>query len=72
MDNINYKTLAFKLPMALASRNAIFSADFAARGMTATHDAFGGKKGYFFLFCGDKQRPELCARIWARCSTATW
>lgn len=59
MDNINYKTLAFKLPMALASRNAIFSSDFAARGMTATHDAFGGKKGYFFLFCGDKQRPEL-------------
>ena len=29
MDNINYKTLAFKLPMALAARNAIFSADFA-------------------------------------------
>ena len=24
MDNINYKTLAFKLPMALAARNAIF------------------------------------------------
>lgn len=59
MDNINFKTLAFKLPMALASRNAIFSADFAARGMTATHDAFAGKKGYFSLFCGDKQRPEL-------------
>lgn len=59
MDNINYKTLAFKLPMALASRNAIFSADFAKRGMTATHDAFGGKKGYFFLFCGDGQKPEI-------------
>lgn len=62
MDNINYKTLAFKLPMALAARNAIFSADFARRGMTATHDAFGGKKGYFFLFCGDKQRPELLCK----------
>ena len=49
MDNINYKTLAFKLPMALAARNAIFSADFAARGMTATHDAFGGKKGTGFI-----------------------
>ena len=59
MDNINFKTLSFKLPMALASRNAIFSADFAARGMTATHDAFGGKKGYFFLFCGDSQKPEI-------------
>lgn len=59
MDNINFKTLSFKLPMALASRNAIFSADFAARGMTATHDAFGGKKGYFFLFCGDAQKPEI-------------
>lgn len=59
MDNINFKTLAFKLPMALAARNAIFSADFAARGMTASHDAFGGKKGYFFLFCGDAQKPEI-------------
>lgn len=62
MDNINFKTLAFKLPMALASRNAIFSADFAARGMTATHDAFGGMKGYFFLFTGDKKRPELLCK----------
>lgn len=62
MDNINYKTLSFKLPMALASRNAIFSADFAKAGMTATHDAFGGKKGYFFLFCGDEQKPELLTR----------
>lgn len=62
MDNINYKTLAFKLPMALAARNAIFSADFAARGMTATHDAIGGKKGYFFLFCGEKQQPELLCK----------
>lgn len=59
MDNINFKTLAFKLPMALASRNAIFSADFAAKGMTASHDAFGGKKGYFFLFCGENQKPEI-------------
>lgn len=62
MDNINYKTLAFKFPMTLAARNAVFSADFAARGMTASHDAFGGKKGYFFLFCGDKQRPELLCK----------
>ena len=62
MDNINYKTLSFKLPMALASRNAIFSADFAKAGMTATHDAFGGKKGYFFLFCGDERKPELLTR----------
>lgn len=62
MDNINFKTLAFKLPMALASRNAIFSADFAERGMTATHDAFEGKKGYFFLFCGEGQQPELLCK----------
>lgn len=62
MDNINYKTLAFKLPMALAARNAIFSADFARRGMTATHDALNGKKGYFFLFCAEKQRPELLCK----------
>ena len=62
MDNINFKTMAFKLPMALASRNAIFAADFASRGMTATHDAFGGAKGYFTLFCGDKKKPEVLCR----------
>ncbi len=59
MDGINDKTLAFKLPMALAARNALFSTDFAARGMTASHDAFGGGKGYFFLFCGENKKPEL-------------
>jgi len=62
MDNINFKTMAFKLPMALASRNAIFSADFALRGMTATHDAFGGGKGYFTLFCGDGKNPGLLCK----------
>ncbi len=62
MDNINFKTMAFKLPMAWAARNAIFSADFGKRGMTATHDALGGKKGYFYLFCGDGQKPELLCK----------
>jgi hypothetical protein len=23
------------------------------------HDALGGKKGYFYLFCGDAKKPEL-------------
>ena len=62
MDNINFKTLAFKLPMALSSRNAIFAADFAKYGMTATHDAFGGKKGYFTLYCGDAKKPDLLCK----------
>lgn len=59
MDNVNDKTMAFKLPMAMAARNAFLSADLAKRGLTAAYDAFGGKKGYFFLFCGDAQKPEL-------------
>lgn len=59
MDSINFKTLAFKYNMANAARSAIFAADFAARGMTASHDAINGAKGYFFLFCGGKQNPDL-------------
>ena len=59
MDNVNDKTMAFKFPMAFAARNAFLSADLAKRGLTAAHDAFGGKKGYFFLFCGDAKKPEL-------------
>jgi 2-methylcitrate dehydratase PrpD len=62
IDNINDKTLAFKLPMALAARNSVFSADFAARGMTATHDAIAGAKGFFFLFCGENIHPEGVTR----------
>ena len=58
-DSINFKTLAFKYNMANAARSAIFAADFAARGMTASHDAINGGKGYFFLFCGDNIHPEL-------------
>ena len=59
IDNINYKTMAFKFPMAHAARNAIFSAEYAQKGMTATHDAFGGEKGYFYLFGSEKQNPDL-------------
>ncbi|MDO5118209.1 MAG: MmgE/PrpD family protein [Eggerthellaceae bacterium] len=59
MDNVNDKTVAFKFPMAFAARNAFLSVDLAKRGLTAAYDAFGGKKGYFFLFCGDAQKPEL-------------
>ncbi len=60
MDNINFKTLAFKFPMTLAARNAIFATDFAKLGMTASHDAFGGKKGYFTLFTSeDVRKPEI-------------
>lgn len=59
MDNINYKTLAFKLPMALASRNAIFSSDFAARGMTATHDAFRRQEGLLLPVLRRQAAPGL-------------
>lgn len=59
MDNVNDKTLGFKFPMAFAARNAFISAGLAKRGMTAAHDALGGKKGYFYLFCGDAKKPEL-------------
>lgn len=58
IDNINDKTLGYKLPISLSSRNAIFSAELAGLGYKAAKDAIGGRKGFFALYC-PKASPEL-------------
>lgn len=46
IDNINDKTVAFKLPIALSARNAVFSAELAATGFAGPDDPIGGRFGY--------------------------
>ena len=46
IDNINDKTLAFKLPIALSARNAVFSAELAATGFGGPVDPIGGRFGF--------------------------
>lgn len=72
MDNINYKTLAFKLPIALASHNAIFASDFAKAGMTATHDAIGGKKAISSCIAGNPNDQSSFSKNSGKRFTPTW
>lgn len=55
--NIFDQTLAFKLPMAFAARNAIVSAELAELGFTGPVDAIGGKFGFLDVF-GTNPKPE--------------
>ena len=55
--NIYDQTLAFKLPMAFAARNAIVSAELAELGFSGPVDAIGGRFGFLDVF-GTNPRPE--------------
>lgn len=46
IDNINDKTLAFKLPIALSARNAVFSAELAGTGFGGPVDPIAGRFGF--------------------------
>jgi 2-methylcitrate dehydratase PrpD len=59
MDNVWDKVMAFKLPMALASRAGIFSAELAASGFRGAKDPFLGKFGYFTLYCSNADPSSL-------------
>ena len=71
--------MAFKLPIALAAKNAVFSAELAELGFTAMEDAIYGKGGYFELFCesysivdlmdglGDKHYSDIVIKPHAAC-----
>jgi len=52
---------SFKLPMALAARAGIVSAEMAARGFTGVRDALMSKFGYFGLYCRDYD-PQILTR----------
>ena len=61
-QNITESTTAFKLPLGLAARNAIFSAELALAGWTAPKDALQGKFGYYDLFTSGIRNEELLTK----------
>jgi 2-methylcitrate dehydratase PrpD len=61
-QNISESTTAFKLPLGLAARNAIFSAELAAAGWTAPKDALQGRFGYYDLFTSGIRDEELLTK----------
>ncbi len=71
MDLVWDKVMAFKLPIALAARNGIFSAELAAQGFTGAKDPFLGNHGYFSLYCRNHDiaglNRDLGKRFYADC-----
>ena len=61
-QNISESTTAFKLPLGLAARNAIFSAELALAGWTAPKDALQGTFGYYELFTSGIRNEELLTK----------
>jgi 2-methylcitrate dehydratase PrpD len=51
-------THAFKLPIGLASRAGIFSAELASKGFTGVRDPLLSKHGYYNLYCQEYD-PEM-------------
>ena len=62
-QNITEATTAFKLPIGLAARNAIFSAELAAAGWTAPRDALQGRFGYYDLFTSGIQNEDSAVKM---------
>lgn len=71
MAHVWDKVMVFKLPIALAARNGIFSAEMAARGFTGLKDPFLGNHGYFSLYCPNHDLAgltrDLGKRFYADC-----
>jgi len=71
MDLVWDKVMAFKLPIALAARNGIFSAELAGQGFTGVKDPFLGNHGYFSLYCRNHDisglNRDLGKRFYADC-----
>jgi len=61
-QNLTESTTAFKLPIGLAARNAIFSAQLALAGWTAPRDALQGTFGYYDLFTSGIRNEELLTK----------
>jgi len=61
-QNIWEGNTAFKLPIGLAARNGIFSAQLAAAGWTAPKDALQGKFGYYDQFTDGIRNEELLTK----------
>jgi 2-methylcitrate dehydratase PrpD len=56
-------THCFKLPMGLASRAGIFSAELAKKGFTGIKDPLYSKHGYFNLYCHEHDPETLTKNL---------
>lgn len=61
--NIFDQSLAFKLPMAFAARNAVVSAELAGLGFTGPVDAVGGRHGFLDMYCTDPVPERIIHRL---------
>jgi 2-methylcitrate dehydratase PrpD len=52
-------TVAFKLPQGLSARAGVFSAQLAKAGWTGPEDALFSNFGYYKMFTGGCQKPEV-------------
>ena len=59
IDNINDKTLAFKLPISLSARNAVFSAELASTGFRGPDDPIGGRFGFLAQWSAAPQPEKI-------------
>lgn len=59
IDNINDKTLAFKLPISLSARNAVFSAELAGTGFGGPDDPIGGRFGFLAQWCAAPEPEKI-------------
>lgn len=82
VQNLFDKASSFKLPQAMAARNAVVAADLAAAGFSGVHDALTSSFGFFTLFSPDPH-PErmledlgrsyfgdMIIKPWASCRAA--
>ncbi|MGO1543787.1 MAG: MmgE/PrpD family protein [Gulosibacter sp.] len=63
IDNINDKTLAFKMPIAFSARNAVQSAGFAAVGFGGPQDPIGGRFGFLAQWSDEPNPDALSADL---------
>jgi 2-methylcitrate dehydratase PrpD len=61
--NIFDMSLAFKLPMAFAARNAIVSAELAELGFNGPADAIAGRHGFLDMYCTDPVPERILHRL---------
>jgi 2-methylcitrate dehydratase PrpD len=59
MDGVMDKTMSFKLPIALSSRNGIFAAELAQQGYIGVKDPFLGRNGFFKLYCRNADTGDV-------------
>lgn len=82
VQNLFDKASSFKLPQAMAARNAIVAADLAKAGFSGLHDALTSKFGFFTLFSpnpnpeallkslGESYFGDMIIKPWASCRAA--